>query len=297
MSFNDNIRTDPGRARSGGRGAAVAGGTSVLGLLLAFAIYQFTGVDVSPIIAQQSQPAAHQQQANPEAFKHCTDGKAANKYDDCRMIATMESLDAMWAEQLPAQANTQYSQPGLVLFEQSVNTGCGAATSAVGPFYCPADATIYMDVGFFSLLRSNFGASAGPLAQAYVLAHETGHHIQNQIGIFQHYNTQEKGEQGGGVRSELQADCYAGVWMHYAAKTVDPESGQTFIKPPTDEQIRDALNAAEVIGDDRIQANYNGQIRPDTWTHGSSEQRMKWLKVGLQSGSMASCDTFSAGQV
>ncbi|MDO5722087.1 MAG: neutral zinc metallopeptidase [Actinomycetaceae bacterium] len=296
MSFNENIRTNPGRARSGGRGAAVVGGTSVLGLLLAFAVYQFTGVDVTPLLEQQPQPASQSQQQE-NAFAHCTDGKAANEYDDCRMIATMESLDALWSQQLPVQGQAEYSQPGLVLFEQAVNTGCGQATSAVGPFYCPQDATIYMDTTFFSLLRSQFGASAGPLAQSYVLAHETGHHIQNILGVFQRHNTQEKGEQGGGVRSELQADCYAGVWMHCASKTVDPESGETFLKPPTDAQIRDALNAAEAIGDDRIQATQVGQVRPDTWTHGSSEQRMHWLKLGFESGSLAQCDTFAAERV
>lgn len=299
MSFNDNIRTDPGRARSGGTGRVVAGGTSIVGLLIAFAIYQFTGVDVSDMLGGQAPQSQVQPgtEANDDAFSHCTDGAAANQYDDCRMIATMESLDSLWGQMLPEAASVKYQQPGLVLFKQAVNSGCGQATSQTGPFYCPRDATIYMDTDFFSLLRTDFGANAGPLAQAYVLAHEAGHHIQNQQGIFSRYNTHQQGEQGGGVRSELQADCYAGIWMHWAAQTIDPESGEPFMTAPTDAEIQDALNAAEAIGDDRIQANYTGQIRPDTWTHGSSEQRMHWLKVGLQSGSLSECDTFSAPRV
>lgn len=298
MSFNENIRTSPGRASSGGRGGrgAAIGGGSALGLIALFMIYQFTGIDLTPVLTDQQPQPVETAQAG-EGFEHCTDGAAANKYDDCRMIATAESLDAMWGQQLPEQAGIKYSQPGLVLFKRAVTSGCGQATSATGPFYCPADGTVYMDTDFFGLLRSQFGAHAGPLAQEYVLAHEVGHHIQNQLGIFSTYDTREQGEQGAGVRSELQADCYAGVWMHYASTTIDPDTGVAFMEPPTDADIRDALEAAKVIGDDRIQAQSQGQINPDTWTHGSSEQRMTWLKVGLEHGSLAECDTFKAPRV
>ncbi|MDO5729898.1 MAG: neutral zinc metallopeptidase [Actinomycetaceae bacterium] len=295
MSFNENIRTSPGRASSGGRGGrgAAIGGGSALGLIALFVIYQFTGIDLTPVLDDQQAPPVETSQVG-QGFEHCTDGAAANTYDDCRMIATAESLDAMWGDQLPEQAGVKYSQPGLVLFKQAVASGCGQASSATGPFYCPADRTVYMDTDFFGLLRSQFGAQAGPLAQEYVLAHEVGHHIQNQLGIFSTYDTREQGEQGAGVRSELQADCYAGIWMHYASTTIDPDTGVAFMEPPTDADIRDALEAAQVIGDDRIQARSQGRINPDTWTHGSSEQRMTWLKVGLDHGSLAKCDTFKA---
>lgn len=299
MSFNENIRTSPGRASSGGRGGrgVAIGGGSALGLIALFVLYQFTGIDLTPVVTGSQDAPPQQTQSAGEGFEHCTDGAAANEYDDCRMIATAESLDAMWAKQLPEQAGVKYSQPGLVLFTQSVTSGCGQATSATGPFYCPRDATVYLDTDFFELLRSQFGANAGPLAQEYVLAHEVGHHIQNQLGTFSKYNTQEQGEQGAGVRSELQADCYAGIWMHYASQTIDPESGVAFMEAPTDADIRDALEAAQVIGDDRIQSQAQGHINPDTWTHGSSEQRMNWLKIGLESGSLEQCDTFSTPRV
>ena len=180
---------------------------------------------------------------------------------------------------------------------RAAGIGGGNATSASGPFYCPTDRTVYLDLGFFQQMESDFGAANAPLAQEYVVAHEWGHHIQNLEGVFQQYDLRQTGEQGAGVRSELQADCYAGVWMHWASETVDSDSGVAFLKTPTTQQISDALQTAQAIGDDRLQEKYQGVSNADTWTHGSSEQRQCWLMTGLKSGSIQTCDTWSAPTV
>jgi len=172
-----------------------------------------------------------------------------------------------------------------VIFTDGVNTQCGAASSAVGPFYCPLDQTIYLDLGFYDDLQSRFGAEGGPFAEMYVVAHEYGHHIQNLLGFLDRGG--DTGAGGGAVRVELQADCLAGAW---GANAVDTG----FLQPLTREQIAQALNAASVIGDDRIQEQTQGQVNPETWTHGSSEQRQEWFQNGLEAGSIDGCDTFNA---
>jgi predicted metalloprotease len=164
----------------------------------------------------------------------------------------------------------------------------------VGPFYCPADRTAYFDVDFFNVLKTEFGSSGGPLAQEYVVAHEYGHHVQNLLGNLGRAQQGAQGATGGGVRSELQADCYAGVWAHYAAITKQPGTNVTYLEPLTDKDIADALSAAASVGDDRIQKQTTGRVNPEQWTHGSSEQRQKWFTVGYQTGDANKCDTFSA---
>ena len=196
----------------------------------------------------------------------------------------MNSLDAYWTDAFAADGQ-QFVEPGAVLFTDSVSTQCGAATSAVGPFYCPLDQTIYLDLGFFEQLETRFGAEGGPFAEEYVIAHEYGHHVQNLLGSLD--AGRDTGAEGGAVRTELQADCYAGVWGGNAVDT-------GFLQPLTDEQIGQALNAAMVIGDDRIQEQTQGQVNPETWTHGSSEQRQHWLSVGLEQKAGGACDTFNA---
>jgi predicted metalloprotease len=181
------------------------------------------------------------------------------------------------------------------LFSQQVNTGCGPATTDVGPFYCPVDQTAYFDTSFFQVLVDQFGSSGGPLAQEYVVAHEFGHHVQNLLGVLGRAQQGPGGSEGNGVRTELQADCYAGVWAHYAAITKQEGTGVTFLEPLSDKDIADALSAASSVGDDRIQQSSTGRVNPESWTHGSSAERQKWFTTGYQTGDPNKCDTFSAG--
>lgn len=289
MSFNDNIRIDPKRVSTsrGKRGAAVGG----VGALVVLAIYLFTGQDVSPLLATSSSDT---QQSGGVSLEHCTSGTAANEYVECRMVATAESLDALWSTALPEQADVAYQEPAFVVFEDAVSTGCGTATSAVGPFYCPADSTVYLDLSFFDQLETQLGARNAPLAQEYIVAHEWGHHLQNLLGTMGQIDQTTTGAQSDSVRLELQADCYAGLWVGDAATTVDPDTGVTFMQAPTTEEIADALTAAAAVGDDRIQEKAQGQADPDSFTHGTSEQRVHWFTTGYQGGSLSQCDTFTA---
>ncbi len=286
MTFNDNVRADTGRVRRrGGTGVAVGGGGIGLVALL---IYLFTGNNISGLLPGGETTAPAQDSAT------CRSGADANRSTDCRMVYTAEALDQYWVAALPEQGGVQYRQPDFQLFEGQVATGCGNATSAVGPFYCPPDASVYLDLGFFDQLESQLGAENAPLAQEYIVAHEWGHHIQNQLGTMATIDQRSTGPESDGVRLELQADCYAGLWVGHAATVVDPDSGQTFLKPPTQEQIGDALDAAAAVGDDRIQAGAGQQVNPEAWTHGSSEQRVRWFTTGYEQGTLAACDTFSA---
>ena len=171
------------------------------------------------------------------------------------------------------------------LYDGSVNTGCGQASSDVGPFYCPVDEMVYIDLGFFNVL-TQLGAENAPLAQAYVVAHEYGHHIQNITDVLSRGQSGDTGPQSAQVRIELQADCYAGVWTGNAVDT-------GYLEPITQDQINSALSAAEAVGDDRIQSQTQGQVNPESWTHGSSEQRQFWFTQGYRTADPTQCDTFS----
>ena len=202
------------------------------------------------------------------------------------MVGVVNSLQAFWSERFTASSR-QYSPADTQLFTGSTRTGCGAASSAVGPFYCPADTTVYIDRGFFEVLRTRYGAVGGDFAEAYVLAHEYGHHVQTLLGTSaraQRSATQE-GPQGASVRLELQADCYAGVW------TASVRDGGFLTVDDTD--ITEGLSAAAAVGDDRIQERATGRVDPESWTHGSAEARQRWFRTGLRTGDPAACDTFS----
>jgi len=177
---------------------------------------------------------------------------------------------------------------------RSTTSGCGQASSTTGPFYCPPDQSIYLDRTFYDLLQSRFGASDGPLAEEYVTAHEYGHHIQAVTGVMDQADRSAQGASSDSVKVELQADCYAGMWVGAAATTVDPDTGTTFLEPITAEQLADALSAAEAVGDDHIQEASGGQVDPHTWTHGSSEQRQQWFTTGYEQGTLVACDTLAA---
>ena len=199
-----------------------------------------------------------------------------------------------WGEQLPAQGGATYQKPGFVLWDGArVSTACGNASSAVGPFYCPGDSTVYLDMSFFSQMESTLGATDTPLAEEYIVAHEFGHHIQNLLGVMKRADRAGAGATSDSVRVELQADCYAGVWVHYAATTADPDTGTPFLVEPTRAEVQTALDAAAAVGDDHIQQRSGSGVASDTWTHGSSEQRVRWFTTGMDSGSLAQCDTFA----
>jgi predicted metalloprotease len=286
MTFRPDVNLDPGRVRDTrgrrlrGGGLAIGGG---MGTLIIVALVLLSGGNLGDILG--GLPAAPQEgPVGTELVNECETGADANERQDCRIVGAVLSLDEYWSGAFSASGEP-FQEPGVEIFGDAVNTQCGAATSAVGPFYCPLDQTIYLDLGFYSDLETRFGAEGGPFAEMYVVAHEYGHHIQNLLGFLE--QGRDAGAEGGAVRVELQADCLAGVWGANAVET-------GFLQPLTREQIGQALDAASVIGDDRIQEQTQGQVNPETWTHGSSEQRQEWLTNGMEAGSIEGCDTFNA---
>jgi predicted metalloprotease len=292
MTFNEGMQIDTsttstgGGGRGPGRGLAIGGG---LGGLLVVVVAMFLGIDPGTILPQQQQIDTGGAQTQGIDLSHCKTGADANKYVECRVVATGNSVDGVWSQLIQG-----YTRPHMKLFTNQVNTGCGPATTDVGPFYCPADKTAYFDTGFFQVLVDQFGSSGGPLAQEYVVAHEYGHHVQDLLGVLGRAQRDPEGATGAGVRTELQADCYAGVWAHYASITKQESTGVPYLEPLSDKDIADALSAAQSVGDDRIQKAATGRVTPETWTHGSSAQRQKWFTVGYQTGDPKKCDTFAA---
>lgn len=219
----------------------------------------------------------------------CKTAEDANTNTECRLEWTAKSLDQVWETQLPKQAGIEYQAPQMHLFNQVVNTGCGQASANTGPFFCPADHTAYFDASFFSLLEQ-LGGSSDPFAQEYIVAHEFGHAIQQMEGTLGLSDYQNPGADSNAVKIELQADCYGGLWAHYAA-----QGENASLEPITDEQVASAVQSAMAVGDDNIQKRSGGEVRPDQWTHGSSEQRTQSFLTGYETGSMASCDFLHRG--
>lgn len=304
MTFNDNSRFDSSHVRrrrssgsgssSGGRGGGLGGlgkggalgGGGILLVVVAFLVSQFLGVDISGMLGGGS---AGSGTYADEDFD-CT-GAEANQQTDCRMEGAAVSLEQYWTEAAPGIGINDYVNPMIYLFEGHTSTGCGNATDAIGPFYCPADQSIYIDTSFFDVLVQQYGAEGGPLAEMYVLGHEWGHHVQNLGGILSSSNTQDQGATGGAVRTELQADCFAGAWMQSAAQAVDADGNQ-LMKEPTRAQIQTTISAAQAIGDDHLQEQAGMEVQPESFTHGTSEQRTEWLLAGYQGGATA-CNTFT----
>ena len=296
MSFNDDARLDSGRlkdSRGRGRGGKIAaGGGGIIVVLLAALLGinpdMLSGLGLGGDPGTEQGPAAN----SPAGITECKTGADANERTDCRILATTQSLDSFWLDYLP-QYNVQVKQPGVEVFDGQVNTDCGTATSAVGPFYCPADQVAYFDTGFFADLRTDYGADGGPLAEEYVVAHEYGHHIQHTIGTLAASQQGATGAKSGSVRVELQADCFAGMWARHASRTKDT-SGTTFMEPFSEADLRSALSAASAVGDDRIQQAATGRVNPEGWTHGSSAQRQAWFLQGYSTDDINQCDTLSA---
>jgi uncharacterized protein len=232
-----------------------------------------------------------------ERYANCQTGEDANQDDDCARVAVENSLTDFWSDTLESQSGVSFSpERGLRTFSGATSTGCGQASSQVGPFYCPADRIIYLDTTFFEdVLQGQLGGPAGDFVEPYVLAHEYGHHIQNLTGTMGKVRTQQ-GPESDSVRLELQADCYAGMWAR-AATSTENASGVQLITDISEKDMADALEAAKSVGDDRIQQQSGGRVDPESWTHGSAEERQRWFQTGYQQGSMDACDTFSASQL
>ncbi|KQM81447.1 neutral zinc metallopeptidase [Agromyces sp. Leaf222] len=285
MTFNPNADISGGKASKRGRntGIAVAGGLGVIALVV---VSQLLGVDLTGLLG-----GGGEETAPDSSIEECLTGQQANERVDCRMKGASASLEAYWEQAAPQELGLSYTAPNdFVQFDQATSTGCGSATSATGPFYCPPDQTIYVDVTFFDELENRFGSSGGPLAQMYVVAHEWGHHVQNLAGTLEAAQDGQTGPTSNSVRTELQADCFAGAWVANAANTTD-DQGVSFLVPPTAAEVADALSAAAAVGDDRIQEAAQGQVTPHTFTHGTSEQRQSWFTTGYEQGA-AACDTF-----
>ena len=291
MTFNDDSRLRGGKVKRRGRTTAIGGGAVGVGAIVVFLIAQFTGFDLSGIVGGGNGLTTIQQEGeSADAAPECRTGRDANLRVECRMEGAAESLDTYWTSEARS-LGISYTSPEFFLFQDSTDTSCGQASAATGPFYCPPDRAIFLDTAFYDDLQSQYGSSGGPLAQMYVVAHEWGHHVQQLQGSFANTDRSGTGASSGSVRVELQADCYAGAWVGDAATTKDA-NGETFFEPITRSQITDALSAASAVGDDSIQERATGRVDPDSFTHGSSEQRQRWFLRGYQQGA-TSCDTLS----
>jgi predicted metalloprotease len=289
----DTSQVDDQRSGSGigGRVALGGGGVGLVGLLLYFLLSQLGGGPGSSLPDGLPGLGAGQSANDTQISQSCQHGSDANTKLDCEVVAVDNSLDAYWADAF-ARSGLTFRKPRINFFNGGVNTGCGGATSDVGPFYCPADREIYIDLRFFQELEQRFGAKGGPFARAYVIAHEYGHHVQNLRGTSRRVYAGGSGPTSGSVRLELQADCYAGVWAKHASTTPGP-SGRPLITDVTDADVGAALDTAGHIGDDYIQSQLRGgPVNQSQFTHGTSEQRQKWYSTGYQSGDPNSCNTF-----
>jgi predicted metalloprotease len=277
MRVRGRVNTGQIEDRRGSRtGLAVGGGgIGIVGLVLALVFTLAGGGDggsALDALRQLQPPGAATQDSEPLT---CPDG--AETSNACFVAAVVNDVQATWKD-IFARQGRPYEETKLVLFSNATSTGCGNASSATGPFYCPADHKVYLDLGFFQELKDRFGAP-GDFAQAYVIAHEFGHHVQNLLGAMKRA---QRGGNEASIRLELQADCYAGIWAH-----------ETEVQPDVHD-FDEALDAAAAVGDDRLQKQAGQQVNRETWTHGSSAQRMQWFRTGADSGDPAVCDTFSS---
>jgi len=283
---SENVEDAP---RAGGFGRPLAFGGGAVGIIGAILFYLLTGQ--VPDVQQMPAPS----QVSPQAQRPPT---AAEQQQREFVSVVLASTEDTWSAVLPQQARLQYVPPRLTLFQEAVDSACGFAQSAMGPFYCPPDQRVYLDLGFFDQL-SPMGAP-GEFARAYVVAHEVGHHVQNLLGIEGRVAAMRRAvgsredSNALSVLTELQADCYAGVWAHHANANYR-SSGKGQIVQPSD--IDSGLAAAASVGDDRLQRRSQGHVTPESFTHGSSAQRVSWFKTGMQTGELRACDTFGKAGV
>jgi predicted metalloprotease len=291
MRFRRGATLDTGqvtdvRGRRGAGGLALGGGGVGLVGLVAYLLISFlTGGGGLGQLGPLDNTSVGRGNTPSTITQDCQTAEDANQRDDCRIVGVVNSVQKFWNSVFTA-SNKKYQYVNTVFFTDSIQTGCGYATSAVGPFYCPADHRVYIDLGFFDDVKSQLGVEVTPFVEAYVLAHEYGHHVQDQLGVLDAIRGDTQGPESKGVRSELQADCYAGVWANHAAET-------GLIEQLTQADINSGLAAAAAIGDDRIQEKTQGQVNRESWTHGSSEQRRRWFSRGYETGKPAACNTFT----
>ena len=314
MKFNDNAKLDTSQVEdrrgsgSGGRGLSVGkgglaagGGLGVVAVIVVVLIQVFSGGGsgggsgsggLDNMMAQLAGGGTPTGEADSSTLS-CPAGASAN--DDCEVLAIVNSVQSYWSQQL-SQSGRPYTKSSTVFFSGSTPTGCGTGETGMGPFYCPADGKVYIDLSFWSELKTQFGANDALFTQSYVLAHEYGHHVQDLLGTNSKVST-AAGATSGSVRLELQADCYAGVWANHAS-TVKGADGQILISDINQQDIDNALDTAGKIGDDYIQTHLgNGRVDSSQFTHGSSAQRKKWFGTGYRTGDPASCNTFAASNL
>ena len=293
MPFNENKRLDPSqvqdrRGRKTAQTVAIGGGGIGIVVLL---ISMLLGVDLTDLVDVGTDTSSYSNDYYDDYYEEavdliseCQTGADANERQDCRLVGFVNSVQAFWADEF-SNYGMEYVPAQTVLFSGSTQGACGFASAASGPFYCPSDRMIYIDLSFFETVQTRFGAQGGPFAEAYVIAHEYGHHIQNLFGVL---NTsgmiRDSGPDSEIVFTELQADCLAGIWVHHATET-------GYLESLTQDEILQAFDAAASVGDDRIQQQTQGYVVPDAWTHGLSEQRLAALQDGLQSRDIDTCNT------
>ncbi|MGV9298312.1 KPN_02809 family neutral zinc metallopeptidase [Amycolatopsis sp. NPDC003676] len=310
MRFDDNADLDSSEIQDmrgsggggggiGGRVAIGGGGLGIVGLVIYFLFSQFGGgpsTGTSPAVGGVGlgDVQSGQQLDSGTLAKKCKTGADANRDHDCAIVAIVNSIQDYWTQEFSRSGQT-YRKATTRFFTGGVRTGCGGATSDTGPFYCPADSYVYIDLSFFNELKTRFGAQGGLFTEAYVLAHEYGHHVQNLTGTSKRGTG--TGPTSGSVRLELQADCYAGVWANHAS-TTPTSSGKPLVQDVTKDDISRALDTASRIGDDYIQKNLgNGHVDKSSFSHGTSAQREKWFTTGYQTGQPARCNTFSTNDL
>jgi len=276
------------RGQGGGGGMMGGGGLGIVGIIAVFAISYFTGIN--PAVLMGGAEIVSKSMNQGQSTQHAATGPAVDPNDPTRkfLAHVMGATEAVWTTVLPQQTGLDYTPATLVIYDGATRSGCGGAQAAMGPFYCPIDKKVYLDTSFFNDMKTKYGGG-GDFAYAYVVAHEIGHHVQDLLGILDKVDAaKQRSSQTQAnalsVRVELQADCLAGVWAANAdQKWQILQQGD----------VEKALATAQAIGDDRLQTAARGYAVPDSFTHGSSAQRAKWLTAGLKSGQISSCDTFS----